>query len=199
MRSLFLVSGGLDSTAGIYRFKEMDFDCLFFNYGQRSFRVQSFYAEKNCRRLNKKFMKIDLQNLGNYFSAGKWMRPHEPITHRNSVIIPIALAFASENGYESVYSFLVNEECRYETNKPMIISSLRELARSLRVNLVFPFLGLSKSFVLKLGLQAGMDAKMTYSCILGHKYHCGKCSQCELRKLAFIEAGLKDPTLYQVI
>lgn len=106
------------------------------------------------------------------------------------------LVYASEMGYSQVYVFTVSEECVYESNKPEILKLLTAMAKALHVELVFPFLGLSKSYVLKIGVSSGMNPVDTYSCIVGHKRHCGRCSQCEMRKIAFLQAGIKDETSY---
>ena len=124
------------------------------------------------------------------------MIPHVPIKHRNIILVSIALVYAKEKGYEEVILANVNEDCVYEQNKPKITSKLVELARELNVKLTMPFIGLSKSLVLKMGIKEGLNPEDTYSCMLGHKKHCGLCSQCELRKKAFLEANLKDPTSY---
>lgn len=196
MKSLFLVSGGLDSTAGMYRYREIDYDCMIMNYGQRAFKEQVKYARVNCERLGKRLIEVDVRKMGEYFREGKSLIPHEPIKHRNAVMIPFALTYALEMGYSSVYVFTVSEECQYESNKPEIMSALRKLAEALRINLVFPFMGLSKAHVLKIGVEYGMNPLDTYSCLLGHRAHCGRCSQCEARKLAFKLADMEDRTNY---
>ncbi|AEB94769.1 MAG: 7-cyano-7-deazaguanine synthase [Metallosphaera sp.] len=196
MKSLFLVSGGLDSTSGMFRYKDIDYDCMIINYGQRSYRQQRKYAEINCNKLEKKLIVLDARGIGEAFNRDKTLIPHEPILHRNAAIIPIVLVYASERGYSDVYVFIVSEECKYEPNKPKVLSLLSSLAETLNVKLVFPFIGLPKAQVLKIGMNHGMNPANTYSCILGHRCHCGKCSQCEARKQAFINAGVKDETVY---
>ncbi|ABP95723.1 MULTISPECIES: 7-cyano-7-deazaguanine synthase [Metallosphaera] len=196
MKSLFLVSGGLDSTAGMYRFREMDYDCMTIDYGQRAFKEQVKYARINCEKLGKRLIEVNMKKVGDRFREGKSLIPHEPIRHRNAVTIPFALTYASEMGYSAVYVFTVSEECQYESNKPEIISALRKLAEALRIGLIFPFLGLSKAHVLRMGIEHGMDPLNTYSCLLGHRAHCGRCSQCESRKMAFKIAGVDDKTKY---
>ncbi|QKQ99235.1 7-cyano-7-deazaguanine synthase [Metallosphaera tengchongensis] len=196
MKSLFLVSGGLDSTSGMYRFKHVEYDCLHVNYGQRAYMEQSKFVKLHCRRLGKRLIEVDLKEMGKMFRRNEVFQLHEPIRHRNAVLLPLAIVYASEKGYSSVYVFTVSEECKYESNKPQVLNLMRRLADTLNTRLVFPFLGFSKALVLKVGISHGMNPFETYSCILGHKTHCGKCSQCEARKLAFQEARIPDKTRY---
>ncbi len=196
MKSLLLISGGLDSSSAAYYYKDKNYDCLYINYGQKSASIQYKYTNLTCKNLNKRLIYINIRNLGKAFYPDHWLKPHEPINHRNIILLSIAITFAKEKGYDEIIFSTVSDECIYETNKPEILTELKKLAEILGVKISMPFLNLSKSMVLKLGVSKGLDPVNTYSCLLGGKYHCGKCRQCELRKLAFKEAKLNDPTRY---
>ncbi|NON61177.1 7-cyano-7-deazaguanine synthase [Acidianus sp. RZ1] len=196
MRSLLLMSGGLDSTAAAFSIKERDYDCLFLDYGQRSAKMQRRYVKENCGKLGKRVIELDIKKLGDFFAEGYWMRPHEPIVHRNVILLAIAITYAKEKGYDKVILATVNEECDYETNKPNIIRELKRLGEVMGIEVNTPYINLGKSLLLKIGISHGMDPAKTYSCLLGHEKHCGKCSQCLHRKLAFKALGLIDPTQY---
>lgn len=64
-----------------------------------------------------------------------------------------------------------------------------------RVRVLFPYLGLSKSEVLRRG--AALPLQHTFSCLrpAGGR-HCGACNKCHERRLAFRAAGVTDPTDY---
>jgi 7-cyano-7-deazaguanine synthase len=65
-----------------------------------------------------------------------------------------------------------------------------------RVQVLFPFLGLSKVEVLRRG--AGLPLGWTFSCIRpADGRHCGACNKCQERRVAFRAAGLSDPTEYE--
>ncbi|EWG07162.1 MAG: hypothetical protein ASUL_06573 [Candidatus Aramenus sulfurataquae] len=196
MRSLLLISGGLDSSAAAYYFKDKLMDCLYVNYGQRSNAMQLKSAKEICSELGKKLIYVNIKDMGKHFYDADWLRPHEPIRHRNVILLSFALVFAKERGYDEVIFPTVSDECVYETNKPKILEEMRRLGEILGVKLNMPFLHMSKPMVLKLGVMSGLDPSKTYSCILGKKYHCGKCSQCEMRKMAFREVKIADPTKY---
>lgn len=198
MKALLLMSGGLDSSSAAYYLKKkgLDFDCLFIDYGQKSARMQLKSSKNVCNNLEKKLFIANIKKIRSLFDSDTWLKPHEPIVHRNLVIIPLAIAFAKEKGYHEVIIASVKEDCEYEQNRIEIMSELKKLGEILGVKVSTPFSGLPKSFLLKLGVSSGLDPSLTYSCLLGHTYHCGQCSQCVKRKEAFKQAKISDPTKY---
>ena len=198
-KALLLFSGGLDSSSAAYYFakKGLCFDCLFINYGQKSARMELRSGKIICEKLGKKLLIADIRKLRDLFTYdNEWLKPHEPIIHRNVVIVPLAIAFAKEKGYDEVIIASVKEDCEYETNRQEIIKALKGLGEILGVKVSTPFAGLPKSFLLKIGVSSGLDPSLTYSCLLGHTYHCGQCSQCVKRKEAFKDAKIEDKTKY---
>ncbi len=187
----------MDSSSAAFSLrKKQEMDAIFFNYGQKSFRQQRKAVKRVVDALQMNLIEVDIRNLGENFSKGEWMRPHEPIKHRNVVLVSSSLVYAAEKGYDEVVLATINEDCEYEPNKPLILKELRSLGEIMNVKLSTPFVKLSKSIVLRIGIENGLDPSITYSCVLGHEKHCGKCSQCEHRKLAFTGAGIKDTTEY---
>lgn len=71
-----------------------------------------------------------------------------------------------------------------------------------------PLITYDKDRVVRLGEELGVPWEYTYSCYSGVGFrdlggrtlpvHCGYCSNCKRRKLAFSDAGVKDPSLYSV-
>lgn len=69
-----------------------------------------------------------------------------------------------------------------------------------------PLITYDKDTVVKLGEELGVPWEYTYSCYAGAGFtkvkgkmlplHCGVCSNCKRRKLAFQQAGVKDPSAY---
>ena len=62
-----------------------------------------------------------------------------------------------------------------------------------------PLITLSKSAIVTLALELGVDVSLTRSCydpdVLGHP--CGHCDSCLLRLKGFREAGVTDPLDYR--
>jgi 7-cyano-7-deazaguanine synthase len=69
-----------------------------------------------------------------------------------------------------------------------------------------PLITYDKDMVVKLGEELGVPWEYTYSCYSGYGFkkvkgkklpvHCGVCSNCKRRKLAFADSGVEDPSIY---
>ncbi|HXW36454.1 MAG TPA: 7-cyano-7-deazaguanine synthase [Nitrososphaerales archaeon] len=69
-----------------------------------------------------------------------------------------------------------------------------------------PLIAHDKDMVVKLGEKLGVPWEYTYSCYAGGGFrrvggrllpvHCGTCSNCKRRKLAFSQARVRDPSVY---
>ena len=63
-----------------------------------------------------------------------------------------------------------------------------------------PLSALHKEDVIRLGLERGVPLALTMSCMQPeHDRHCGRCSKCRERQVAFREAGVPDPTSYNSV
>ena len=61
-----------------------------------------------------------------------------------------------------------------------------------------PYARSSKADVIRRGARLGAPMALTLSCMKPAEglMHCGLCSKCRERHLAFVEAGVEDPTTY---
>ncbi len=64
------------------------------------------------------------------------------------------------------------------------------------VEVLRPFIALTKAQIAARGAQLGVDFAQTWSCYQGGARHCGRCGTCVERREAFLVAGLTDPTCY---
>ena len=64
------------------------------------------------------------------------------------------------------------------------------------IELLRPFIHLTKAQIVTRGHELGVDFSQTWSCYKGGQVHCGACGTCVERREAFILAGLPDPTVY---
>ena len=58
-----------------------------------------------------------------------------------------------------------------------------------------PIIEMSKSDIVKLGLEIKAPLELTWSCYQGNRAPCGRCDSCILRANGFHEAGYADPAL----
>ena len=79
------------------------------------------------------------------------------------------------------------------------------MARALTLGLAHPltidapFAALGKADVIRLGVDLGVPLALTLSCMNPRGgLHCGRCSKCRERRDAFLEAGIRDETSYDV-
>ena len=64
------------------------------------------------------------------------------------------------------------------------------------VRLISPLMWMTKGQIVKLGEHLAVPFDLTYSCYEGKDDHCGLCSTCISRKVAFEKSGVHDPTRY---
>jgi 7-cyano-7-deazaguanine synthase len=77
----------------------------------------------------------------------------------------------------------------------------RALSLGLAHHLVIaaPFAALTKSDVIRIGVELGVPLELTLSCMNPRDgAHCGRCSKCRERRDAFRAAGVPDATRYAV-
>lgn len=64
------------------------------------------------------------------------------------------------------------------------------------IRLLAPFAYSDKSDIVRQGNRLGVPYDLTWSCYKGESVHCGVCPTCRARKKSFLDAGVKDPTMY---
>lgn len=140
------------------------------------------------------------------------------VPSRNAIISVIALSIAESKLLYDNELFDIYIGIRRETPVPMP-DNTREFI--LAVNTLFkhsiltyhlkssikifaPFISLEKEKIIKIGEKLGLQWVWTYSCYSGNSgkliqgipVHCGVCSNCKRRKIAFEKAGVKDASIY---
>ena len=223
MKAVVLVSGGLDSTTCLAMAREKGFDlyALTFNYGQRD------DHELNTAKMvvdffniqNHSIIDIDLAQFGGSALTDQIDVPKKrdlsdmadiPVTYvpaRNTVFLSLALAWAEVLGSFDIF-IGVNalDYSGYPDCRPEYISSFEKTANlatkagvsgsSFRIHT--PLIDLTKSEIVKVGMDLGVDYSLTSSCYDPDQdgNPCGLCDACYLRLKGFKEAGIIDPLSY---
>ena len=220
MKAVVIASGGVDSSTLLYKTVKEDYETyvLTFIYGQKHKReIES--AKKICEGLNVHHKVIDLSVLKDILSGSALTDsgvevPEVPETaehyetlrttivpNRNSIFLSIAIGYAVSIGANNVFFGAhhsdrgVYPDCRREFVEAFEHAERLANDSSLLV-VAAPFVNMSKSEIVKLGVELGVPYKETWSCYKGGRVHCGVCSSCRERKRAFQEAGVVDPTEY---
>ena len=226
MKAVCLVSGGLDSAVCFGVARRDGFDCyaLSFDYGQRhrvelaaAARVAAHFGAREHRVAH-----IDLRAFGasaltddrlevpKQRSAGE-MAHGIPITYvpaRNTIFLAFALAWAEVLECSDIF-IGVNaiDYSGYPDCRPEFIGAFERMANlatkagvegRTRIRIHAPLIRLSKTDIVKLGAEVGLDFALTHSCYDPDQggRPCGHCDSCVLRRKGFQEAGLFDPLNY---
>jgi 7-cyano-7-deazaguanine synthase len=198
------------------------FDCyaLSFDYGQRhrieleaAARVAASFQVKRHR-----IVRVDLRAFGASALTADievpkdGVQPGIPITYvpaRNTIFLSFALAWAEVVRASDIF-IGVNaiDYSGYPDCRPEFIEAFEKLANlatkagvegHTHLEVHAPLLQLSKSGIVKLGAELGVDFSLTHSCydpdVEGRS--CGLCDSCRLRLQGFKEAGIEDPLAYR--
>ncbi len=130
--------------------------------------------------------------------------PGIPISYvpfRNANILSVAVSWAEVIKADSIYIGAVEEDssgypdCRrsfYDAFEKSIDEGTKP---ETRIKIVTPLIELSKSEIVKKGVELKAPLHLTWSCYQNEEVLCGKCDSCALRTRGFQEAGIKDPLL----
>jgi len=198
------------------------FDCyaLSFDYGQRH-RVELEAAARVAAALAVKqhrVVKLDLRAFGGSALTADidvpktGLQPGIPITYvpaRNTIFLSFALAWTEVLGASDIF-IGVNaiDYSGYPDCRPEFIQAFEKLANlatktgvegHTHLKVHAPLLQLSKSGIIKLGAELGVDFSLTHSCYDpdAQGRSCGLCDSCRLRLQGFQDAGSEDPLAYR--
>jgi 7-cyano-7-deazaguanine synthase len=99
------------------------------------------------------------------------------------------LVIAAHAGDHAIYP-----DCREDFMKSM--GEAIRLGTYAQVELLRPFIAMTKADIATRGAALGVDYSKTWSCYVGGDVHCGECGTCVERREAFLLAGVPDPTHY---
>ena len=223
-KAVVLLSGGLDSVTVLAMAKSQGYEChtISFDYGQRT-RSELYAAEKLSKSmgaLTHRVMSVDMSQIGGSALTDNSIdvpvagvdKTEIPVTYvpaRNTVFLSFALALAEVLDANDIFigvnsvDYSGYPDCRpeyiqaYET---MANLATRAGVEGHALKIQTPLIDLSKANIIKTGVALGVDYSLTVSCYQADEsgHACAVCDSCRLRKQGFAEAGIEDPTLYQV-
>lgn len=128
------------------------------------------------------------------------------VPNRNAIMLSIAFGIARARQSRWVYAGMhagdhaIYPDCRIEFMKAFqLCMDHVNVDLSLPQQyplLITPFIKVSKTEIVRKGMDMDVPYEYTYSCYKGEALHCGTCGTCVERKEAFALAGVQDPTMY---
>lgn len=227
-KAVVLLSGGLDSTTALAIAHDEGYDtyCMSFQYGQRH-TVELQCAKNIAKALGVKqhiVVDIDLRTFGSSAltetdievpkdRSDTEMGSGIPVTYvpaRNTIFLSYALAYAEVLAADTIFiganaiDYSGYPDCRpeyidaYQTMANLATQAGVEGKTQLRI--LAPLIDKTKAEIIQIGAALGIDYSLTLSCYDpdAEGRSCGGCDSCLLRKRGFKEAGIPDPTRYQL-
>lgn len=217
MKTLVLLSGGVDSTTALHwAVREHSVvGALAFHYGSNHAQQELACARYQAERLGVPYHEVDIRSISCHLSSallsGAQAIPtgaydeqnmkQTVVPFRNGIFLSIAAGVAESRGAEAVAiaahagDHSLYPDCREEYMQAM--GQAIALGTYAGVQILRPFIHMGKGEIVALGAELGVDFAHTYSCYCGGAAHCGQCGTCQERRGAFLSAGVADPTHYQ--
>lgn len=213
-----IYSGGMDSTVLLYHLRSQEYDvrALSVDYGQRH-RKELDSASAICRMIGIPHEVADLRGITHLLKGssltdsdidvpeGHYAEESMKATvvpNRNMIMLSVAIGYAISLGAQFVaYGAHAGDHVIYPDCRPEFASAINTaalLADWHPIELLRPFIRLTKAEIAKRGVELNVPFDQTWSCYKGGERHCGRCGTCVERAEAFHLAGINDPTDYEV-
>ncbi|HEX9782866.1 MAG TPA: 7-cyano-7-deazaguanine synthase QueC [Opitutaceae bacterium] len=214
---IVLCSGGMDSVAALHEAHARGHTiamALSFHYGSKHNDRELPFAAHHARALGVPHEIVRLDFVDRLFSSAllasgdvipeghyeeETMR-QTVVPFRNGIMLSIAAGVAESAGAQAVViaahagDHAIYPDCREPFMQAM--SDAIRLGTYAGIEVLRPFITLTKAQIARRGAGRGVDFAQTWSCYQGGELHCGRCGTCVERREAFVLAGLPDPTVY---
>ncbi|HVO73164.1 MAG TPA: 7-cyano-7-deazaguanine synthase QueC [Ignavibacteriaceae bacterium] len=217
-KAVVALSGGMDScvTAAI---ASEQYKLAFFhaNYGQRTEgrELRAFHELADFYNVSEKLI-VDFK----YFSkiGGSSLTdskievtkadlnnkniPSSYVPFRNANILSACVSWAEVLKAEAVFIGAVYEDSSgYPDCRPEFFQAFEKMIEAgtkpgTKIKIITPVIHMSKTEIVKKGLELNAPFRLTWSCYQNEDSACGVCDSCALRLRGFREAGIDDPISY---
>ena len=215
---LISLSGGLDSATLlgqlVKEYGNKNVIAVSFNYGSKHNAYELHAVRQLESYYNIEVINIEMTNITKHFESNLLKTGAEiPKGHheeesmkltvvpaRNmifaSILTGIAISKKATNIYLGIHAgdHAIYADCRPEFYYRM--KRVIEQVSNGRVELLAPFLMLSKNQIVRIGSALNVPFNLTRTCYKDQPIACGKCGSCTERLEAFDLNGLKDPIKY---
>ena len=227
MKALILFSGGVGSTTCLAiaadKYGSENIIALSVSYGQKHIReteAARLIAEKygvkhrildlkpvfegsDCSLLSGSDKEIPKESYADQLKKtdGKPVSTYVPF--RNGLFLSCAASIALSEGCSEIWYGAHSDDaagnaypdCSSEFNDS--INRAIKLGSGGQLDVIAPFIGLTKAQVVAKGLALKVPYELTWSCYEGGDIPCGKCGTCRDRAAAFAANGLSDPAPFK--
>lgn len=211
-----IFSGGMDSFTVLNKVVKQNCEAyaLSFDYGQRH-RKELDYAARVCASLNIHHKIIDISAINELIGGSSLTSDIEVpeghyeqqsmqstvVPNRNMILLSMAVGYAVSLGSNKVfYGAHSGDHAIYPDCRPEFVHKMNDvcaIANYDAVEILCPYLNVSKIDILADGLKMGLDYGDTWTCYNGRQRACGKCGACQERLEAFTENQTQDPLDYE--
>jgi 7-cyano-7-deazaguanine synthase len=211
-----IFSGGMDSftVLNLATNQGLEVFVLSFDYGQRH-KKELDYAARACKTLGVADKIVDISAINQLIGGSSLTTDIEVaeghyeedsmkstvVPNRNMILLSMAVGYTvTINASKVYYGAHSGDHAIYPDCRPEFVHKMNgvcAIANYDALEIVTPYLDVSKTAILTADLAMGLDYNQTWTCYNGREKACGKCGACQEQLEAFTENGLNDPLAYE--
>jgi len=212
---IVVYSGGLDSFTLLNEAirSGKDVSALSFDYGQKH-NKELDCVEKFCAQESIDSKIIDVSSIKELFQGSSLTdeidipKGHYEddsmkstvVPNRNMILISLALGYAVTKEAEEVwFGAHAGDHAIYPDCRPEFVEKMDAVARIANYSPIAvkaPYIAMSKTEILAIGLNMQLDYGLTWTCYEGKELACGSCGACHERLESFAANNVIDPIKY---
>ena len=211
-----IYSGGMDSYTVLNKAIRQGYEvyALSFDYGQRHVKELKVAADV-CAELNISHKVVDISAINQLIGGSSLTDDIDVpeghyeeesmkstvVPNRNMILLSLAVGYAvSMEANKVYYGAHSGDHAIYPDCRPEFVEKMNDvcaIANYEAIEIVTPYLKVSKTAILTDGLRMGLDYGKSWTCYNGREHACGKCGACQERLEAFRDNNATDPLEYE--